>query len=259
MQFSLKRPVLVTTGRAQMIRVMKLTAIIFFAACLQVSAKSYSQKVTLNLQNVSLEKVFKEIKRQTGFLFLYNTDELKKVGKVSVNVKDEDVEIALNLSLSSTVFTYKIVDKTIVLNSENLIETAAAINVETAIGVKGKVTDTDGKPLVGATILIKGSSIGTQTDVNGNFSIHAEPTATLIISNVGYEAAEIKVGERTFISIQLKSTNTIGEQVIVIGYGSQKKKDLTGAVSTLSAKDLENRPNTQFGYSIEGKLLSHIW
>ena len=253
MQFSLKRPVLVTTGRAQMIRVMKLTAIIFFAVCMQATAKSYSQKVTLNLQNVSLEKVFKEIKRQSGFLFLYNTDELKKVGKVSVNVKDEEVEVALNVSLSSTGFTYKIIDKTIVLNSKPLIETAAAIIVETAIEVKGKVTDSEGKPLVGATILIKGTSIGAKTDATGNFSIHAEPTATLIISYVGYEAAEVKVGDRTSISIQLKSTNTIGEQVIVIGYGTQKKKDLTGAVSTLSAKDLENRPNTQFGYAIEGK------
>jgi TonB-linked SusC/RagA family outer membrane protein len=197
--------------------------------------------------------VFKEIKRQSGFLFLYNTDELKKVGKVSVNVKDEEVEIALNLSLSTTGFTYKIVDKTIVLNSKPFFETAAVITVETAIDVKGKVTDMEGKPLVGATILIKGSSIGTKTDDTGNFSIHTEPTATLIISYVGYEAAEIKVGDRTSISIQLKSTNTIGEQVIVIGYGTQKKKDLTGAVSTLSAKDLENRPNTQFGYAIEGK------
>jgi len=116
MKISLNRPVAVLTGWTQLLRVMKLTAVMLFAAFLQVSANGYSQKVTLHLENVSLEKVFKEIKRQSDFYFLYNNNELKKAGKVTVHVKEVSIEEALYESLSSTGFTYRIVDKTIVLN-----------------------------------------------------------------------------------------------------------------------------------------------
>ncbi len=254
MQFSFNRPAPAKTGRVQMIRVMKLTAIILFAACLQVSAKGYSQKVTLNLQNVSLEKVFKEIKRQSGFLFLYNNDMLRKVGKVSVNVKDEEVEVALNQSLSSTGFTYKIIDKTIVLNPKVAAQIVQSpVVAPLGIDISGKVMDSEGKPLSGATVLIKGSGIGTKTDANGNYTLNAEPNAVLVISYVGFESVEVKFGNRTTINVQLKPVVAVGEQVVVVGYGSQKKKDLTGAVAVIGGKELENRPNTQFGYSIEGK------
>jgi hypothetical protein len=186
MQFPFNPSVPAKTGRTQMLRVMKLTAVILLAACLQVSANGYSQKVTLNMQNVTFEKVFKEIKRQTGFLFLYNNLELKKVGKISVSVKDEDIEVVLTKCLSYTGFTYKIVDRTIVLNPKPVIPQPVIKNVSdpvfisTLIDIKGKITDDEGQPLENVTILIRGTGKGTKTDANGNFSINAEPNSTLI-------------------------------------------------------------------------------
>ncbi|MEI8052712.1 MAG: TonB-dependent receptor [Bacteroidota bacterium] len=119
--------------------------------------------------------------------------------------------------------------------------------------ITGNVVSESGTPLLGVTIKIKGIELATATDANGNFSIDVSENAVLLVSYIGYETQEIPVLNRQHINIKLKQQNRQLDQVVVVGYGVQKKKDLTGSLSTINAKELENRPNTQFGYSIEGK------
>jgi TonB-linked SusC/RagA family outer membrane protein len=119
--------------------------------------------------------------------------------------------------------------------------------------ITGKVVSDTGEPLIGVSIQVKGAGIGTSTDLDGNFTIEANENAVLVISYVGYETQEVVVGKSATLNIVLKSGDNQLNQVVVVGYGTQVKKDLTGAVSTLSSKDLENRSNTQFGNAIEGK------
>ncbi|MCX6299314.1 MAG: STN domain-containing protein, partial [Bacteroidetes bacterium] len=136
----------------KMIKNMKLTVFVFLAICLQVSARGYSQKITLNMQNVTIDKVFQEIKKQSGFLFLYNNDELKKIGNISVTVKDVDVLDALERSLSTTGLTFKIIDKTIVLNPKKTNSTLIKTDpIPVEIEVKGRVLNEKGEPLEGVT------------------------------------------------------------------------------------------------------------
>src|SRR5690242_2026786 len=131
--------------RTKLLRVMKLVAVFLLAACLQVSAKGYTQKVTLDLRNVGFEKVFKEIKRQTGFLFLYNSEEIKKIGRVSITISNADVSEVLEKSLSPTGFTYKIVDKTIILSPKPVVATPVArILSPGLVDITGTITDENG-------------------------------------------------------------------------------------------------------------------
>src|SRR5258705_10668320 len=142
----------------KLLRIMKLTCILLLAAALQVSANGYSQKVTLNMRNVSLEKVFKEIKAQTGYLFLYNNEEINKIEKVSVNVKDVEVETALGEALTSTAFTFKIVDQTIVLTPKPIpAPDGTTNNTPFFVDIHGRVINEKGDPVAGVTITVKGT------------------------------------------------------------------------------------------------------
>lgn len=121
------------------------------------------------------------------------------------------------------------------------------------INVKGVVKSVDGTTLPGVNVVIKGTTIGTSTDGNGNFSISAPAGGTLVFSYIGFETMEVAVSGRTQVNVTLNESVSTLKEIVVVGYGSQQKKDLTGSVAVVSSKALEDRPNTQFGYSLEGK------
>ena len=237
----------------KMIRIMKLTTVLLIATCLQVSAKSYSQKVTLKENDISLQKVFEEIREQTGYQFLYADEELVAAKKISINIKKGSIEQVLDSCFKNQELTYTISDHTIIVRKIIFPKSNTPPPLPITDEIKGKITDDKGQPLAGATILVKGTNTGTKSDADGNFIINAEPNSTLIISYVGFESREIKLGNRTYITMQLQPSAAIGEQIVVVGYGTQKRKDLTGAIAIISSKAFDDRPNTQFGNSIEGK------
>lgn len=121
------------------------------------------------------------------------------------------------------------------------------------ITVKGTVKSTDGSTLPGVSVVVKGTTNGTITSIDGNFAVSAPSDGILVFSFVGFETSEVSIARKTQLDVTLKQTATNLDEVVVIGYGSQQKKDLTGAVAVVSSKDLKDRPNTQFGYSLEGK------
>jgi TonB-dependent SusC/RagA subfamily outer membrane receptor len=236
---------------AQMLKVMKITAVLLLAACLQVSATGYSQKVTLDLQHVSLETVFKEIKKQSGYLFLYKTEELRKVGKVSVHVVNADIDEVLSQSLLATGFSYKIIDKTIVLNPNGAVTPITLALVD----VHGRVTDAGGAPLSGATVKVRGKKIGTTTDQQGAFSLGGlDAGATLEISFVGYETQVVALDGRATISVALSLANDKLDETVIIGYGKTSRRLNTGSVASVTSEAISNQPVSDPIAAIQGRV-----
>ena len=237
----------------QTMRVMRLTAVLLIATCLQISAKGHAQGISLKEKNASLEKIFKEIKTQTNYLFWYDNDLLRASKKVDITVKNAAIEQVLDLCVAGQGLSYTIVNKLIVVKRKeeprnaNLPET---IPLPVAIG--GRITNEKGEPLTGVSLRIKGTGKGTTSNEDGHFRITAEANATLTISFIGYEGQEIAVKGRSEINIVLKESTSELDQVVVIGYGATKKATLTGAVSVVNAKQIANRPTAQILNSLQG-------
>jgi TonB-linked SusC/RagA family outer membrane protein len=241
-------------GTSQTCRIMKLLTIFLFGIMLQVHAKTFAQKITLNMQNVSLEKVISRITRQADIEILYNTDLLRKAGKISINVKDMEVLEVIEKALSGTKLMFKVVEHTIIISQRTDMLIPLSNTPPTILEIKGKITDDKGQPLEGATILVKGTNNGTKSDANGTFFINAEPNSILIISYVGFETTEIKIGNQATIAVQLKPSIATGEQIVVVGYGSSRKKDLVGSVATVDAKTINNQTVQNVAQALQGKV-----
>lgn len=190
MQFIAKSSGILT---AQFFKSMKILAIILLAFCMQVSAESFGQKVNLDLKNVEIQTALKEIRNQTGYLFFYKIEDLKKAGRISIQIHNAGVEEAMDQILAHTGLYFEIIDKTIILKKTTGKEVGLIKNV--AIDVSGTVTDQSGKPLGGATIAVRGTSHATSTDAQGNFTLnniilHAGSKCDLIIRRLKPERIE---------------------------------------------------------------------
>jgi TonB-linked SusC/RagA family outer membrane protein len=229
---------------------MKLTLFTILVFTLQVSANIYSQSKTfdLSLKDVSVKDVFKAIEKQSEFRFFYN-DELSDVNRlVSVDMKDLKVEEILTQLFDQTKVSYKVLDNNLIVISPTSLMTQQKT-------VTGVVTDaTSGEVLPGVNILIKGTTQGTITDVNGKYSIEVQSQGTILVfSYVGYNAEEVEIGNRTFIDVSLVPDITSLEEIVVIGYGSLKKSDLTGSVSSVETEDLQKSSVTSVGQAMQGR------
>lgn len=236
---------------------MKITAILLLAACLQVSASGNSQKVTLSEKNAPMGKVFRSIKKQTGYAFFFDESWMRQAGSVTIEVKEEPLEKALDICFKNKPLTYSIVGNTIVikLREQILQEKEPIFNTPVPIEIRGVITDENNKGLQGVSVTIKGSEIGTSTDANGNFTIQLPDNGgVLVISYVGYEVIETKVTKSGTLNFALKLKESQSEEVVVIGYGTQKKIDLTGSVSVVSAKDFDKSPVTGVVQALQGKV-----
>src|SRR5688572_14280147 len=184
------------------IRIMKLTTVFIIAACLQVSARGYSQKVTLNQTNVPLQKVFEEIRKQTGYQFFYVEEVMLTAKNVTINARKAGIEEVLDLCFKNQQLSYSISENTIIVKRKAIAPEANKLPQPPAANqVKGKIADAKGQPLEGATVLEKGTNNGVKSDADGNFSIDAEPNSTLVFSYIGFETVEIKIGNQVNISV----------------------------------------------------------
>ncbi|MBC7888256.1 MAG: TonB-dependent receptor [Ferruginibacter sp.] len=206
---------------------------------INVSANGYSQDITLRLSDTPLEKVLNEIRKQTGYAFFYKTDLLKDIPKIKVKVKHASIEETMKICLSDLPLSYSIIDKTIVLSAK-ITRPEEKIEEETPLAdikVTGEIKTEAGLPLAGASVKLKGSTLGTSTDVNGRFTLSIPAAGGILeISFVGYNPYEIAVKKDLQLSIALKQKDSRVEEVVVIGYGTVKRTDLTGAVSSVSAE-----------------------
>lgn len=244
--------------RKQMLLTIKFTAIILLTACLSANARGYGQ-ITLNVKNAPLQKVFKEIRKQSGYNFLYSAELLQQAGNVSVNVLNASLQHAVEECLKDKRFTYSIVEKTVIIKPKPVMPQANISLQQNALEtdkLKGKITGENGQPLEGATVSIKGGNAATQTGKGGNFEIEIEPGSTIIVSYVGYETKELQIGKNMDITLSLKLSDSKGEEIIVIGYGTQKKANLTGAVEQISGEVLDNRAMPNVTQGLQGVIPS---
>lgn len=210
-------------------RMMRNTLLALFVfAGTAFATESYSQtmKVTVVADNMSTGKVISEIEKQTDYLFVYNVNEVNLKRNVKVNAQNKSVAEVLNKVFEGTDIYYAMEGKNIMLMSKAKDGEVA----QQANKVTGIVKDTNGEPIIGANVTVKGQSIGTITDIDGRFVLDAPKNAVLQITYIGYVSQEVKVGSQKELNIILKEDTKTLDEVVVIGYGSMRKKDLTGAV-----------------------------
>ena len=239
-------------------RIMKLTAFFLLVVCLQVSASGFSQKINLSIREAPLEKVFKEIQKQSGYSFWYKTRQLEKAGKVSLDLRNVSLEEALKKCFENQPFEYFIVEQTVVVKPRDpSLLTNSALGQVAGIPltvIKGKVTTAAGKPLGGVSVTVKASKKGTSTDEAGEFTIAVVKGDILVFSYIGYDSREVKVEGQTTIEISLTESSVSLNEVAVVGYGRQSRRTLSSAISSVKNEDLNKGAITDVGQLLQGKV-----
>ena len=244
----------------KIMRIMNVTAIFMTVACLQLSAKSYSQNVTVSGKNLSIETAFSSIKTQTGYTFWYNVELVEKAKKLDVSIRNKPLKEALDICFANQPFTYEIIGKTIVVKekrvpsvSENIVA-AQPLSPPAAIEVHGKVVNEEGTPLIGVSVTVGGANTGTSTGPDGNYTINAPESGTLVFSYVGYKSQIVNISARTTIDITMVREVSSLSDIVVIGYGTQKKRDLTGSIAVVKGEDIAKQPSTNPISSLQGRV-----
>jgi len=222
-----------------------------FLFCLDVSASSYSQnvKVSLNLKDVSLKKAIYTLEQKGKTRFLYSEQLLPQDRQITLNVNDVLLLDVLNTMLENTNLDYRVTD-------DGLVVIAPKGAVIKNIRVKGKVVDNNGESLPGVSIKVLGTGTGTVTDAKGQYEISVPEGASLIFSYIGFVSQTVPVGTATEINITLKVDEARQKlnEVVVVGYGTQRKSDLTGSVASLSGKDLDKTPVIGADQMLQGRI-----
>ena len=237
----------------QIFRIMRISTFLLMV-CVFCSyagnAHSQNAKVSIRMNNVKLDKILNEIENQTDYLFIYNNQvDINKI--TSVKVKNEAVAQVLDRILSGTGINYELEGTHIILTTEAIKDLHAQQQAKT---VTGTVTDVSGEPIIGANIRIKGTTTGTITDIDGNFSIEAEPQSVIEVSYIGYLTQETVINNQKSIRFLLKEDTKTLDKVVVIGYGVQKKADLTGSVANINTEKLNTQSNANIGQALQGKI-----
>ena len=233
-------------------RMMRNTLLALFVfAGTAFATESYSQtmKVTVVADNMSTGKVISEIEKQTDYLFVYNVNEVNLKRNVKVNAQNKSVAEVLNKVFEGTDIYYAMEGKNIMLMSKAKDGKVA----QQANKVTGIVKDTNGEPIIGANVTVKGQSIGTITDIDGRFVLDAPKDAVLQITYIGYVSQEVKVSGNKELNVVLKEDTETLDEVVVIGYGTAKKSDLTGATAQIKPEALTSSVVGNALESLQGK------
>lgn len=238
------------------LRIMKLTTLLLIFTCLQVLAsETYSQvtKLSMDLGEVTVENALQEIENNSEFFFLLNQDLVDVNRRVTANFQDQQINEILASLFRGTDVDFHVMDRQIILSPKRYLEEVKA--VFQAKTVAGTVVDENGTPLPGTEVIVKGTTTGTITDVDGNYSIQVEdPSAVLVFSFVGYVSQEVPVGDQTRINVTM-SPDIIGiEEVVMIGYGTQRKVTVTGSVVSTGGEDIVKSQTPDVVNSLVGRL-----
>jgi TonB-linked SusC/RagA family outer membrane protein len=238
-------------GISKILKIMKITIALLFVVVLHVSATSYAQKISLHVKNAGLDNVLDQISQQSGYNFIYDTQVLKSARPVSLSVTNEPFQQVLEKCFKNQPLTFLINENTVV------IQTKAPVQIQTitaaAITITGVVTDEQGRPLPGVTVSLKGTTLGVATDLNGKYAIRLpDDKGVLVFHFLGFASQEIPVKGKTEISLVMKEQASALNEVIVVGYGTRKKSDITGSVSSVSEKQIREIPAGNIGTALQG-------
>jgi len=238
---------LFTCYHQRIFRVMKLLSIFMLIGIMQVSANSNAQQIDLQLKSASLQQAFLQIQKQSGYDFLYSSQLIKTANPVSAVIKDASIAEALDIILENQPFVYVINKKTITIKAKP--------QQPKSIKVSGKVSSETNEPLIGVSVRLKNTQTATITDEKGNFTITVpDKNAILVFRYIGFEELELSVGDKKQLLVTMKRSISKLDEVVFIGYGEVKKKDLTGAVSSVNIKDLEGAPVQRIDQMLQGRI-----
>lgn len=238
----------------QLFRIMKIIVYVCFLCVgnlLAIGSYAQTAHVTIVSNHITIGQVINEIEKQTDYLFVFNVKDINIKRNVKVNAKDKAVNEVLNDIFKDTGIRHAIEGKNIMLINSTDKEKGAQ---QKDFLVTGIVKDENGEPIIGANIQVVGKSAGTITDMNGRFSISASANFTLQITYIGYQTQTVNIGEQRNINIILQEDNAQLDEVVVVGYGTMKKKDLTGSVTAVKGDELAARRTTQLSTALQGAL-----
>src|SRR5690606_4152379 len=226
-------------------------------SCFQVNASSFAQRVTIDVKEASLEHVLDKIREQTNYDFLYNSSQIKDVKSLNLHFKDADLKTVLDACLQNQGLTYELDKETVLIKpvtyNDNLNERRTLSQQKEIVG---RVTDETGEPLIGVTVSIKGTTVGTSTDIDGSYRLSLTSTeGVLLCSAVGYEPFDIGAASApTTLNVVLKLEPSDLDEVVVVGYGTQKRVNLTGAVSQVKGDDIAVGSSANVASALQGLL-----
>ena len=234
--------------------IMKLTIVLTILLSISAFGEVASQNVSLKCENVLLREVFKSLKQQTGYLFVFNEEELDKAARVSVSINNSTLAKALDRVLRGLPYTYEIIDDMVVIKPAP-VKTTARDSVGRKVEVKGVVKDCKGELLPGVTVLIKGTAIGVATNVNGEYTIALDPKKqSLLFSFIGMRTKEVVWDGQKRLDVVLDDDCVSMDEVVVTGYQTIDKRKLTSSISSLTDKDLDFRGALTVDQMLEGKV-----
>ncbi|MGV8878673.1 MAG: SusC/RagA family TonB-linked outer membrane protein [Sphingobacteriaceae bacterium] len=230
---------------------INLVVALLVSAFLQISLAADAQKVTFSKGNASLEEVFKAVHQQIGYDFLYTDGMMKETKPVDARFKNASLHEVLAYSFADQPLTFTINQKTVIIRRKPVVMEAAL----PPVAIKGTVTDTVGVPLAGVSVQLKGSSTGVVTNAEGIFSIDVpDDNGILVFSFIGFTQQEIAVSGQSSITVRLAEEATALNEVVVVGYGTQKKIELTGSVASIGNEDLVKSSATNVSNALAGRL-----
>ncbi len=245
--------------RSKLCRVMRMTAFILLVTCLHVSAAGYSQKVSLSMKNAPLQQVFAEIISQTGISIIYNENALSRTRPVSIQVNNVQVKDVLDICMQGQPIAYRVKGKNIVIETRRAAPATAVPDTVAALSppdntLTGTVTDEKGTPVPGASVVIKGTRQGVSTNAKGEFTLNnVPPGAVIVVSSLGYTTRELAAEGQTHLSVILQEHVGKLNEAVVVGYGTVKKSDITGAVASVGEDDIKATPVTDLDRAMQGR------
>ncbi len=242
---------------------MKLLTILIFAGTMAVSASVYSQKTKINLElrNSNVGAILKSIEQESDFIFIYDTELVNNRIEKSISIKDAKIETVLDELFGDSKIAYLIDDRQVFLyvkddikQLENL-KSANEAEQPKKKDISGTVKDSKGIPIPGVSVVLKGTSIGTITDINGKFEFSVPiDTKTFVVSFIGMTKQEVAIDGKTSFSLVMEEVDTGLQEVVAVGYGTQKKETVVGAISTMKAAEVVQTPTTNLTNALNGRL-----
>jgi len=225
-----------------------LTVLLF---CFTGTIFAQNKLITVDVKNASLEQVFSTIEQQSSYKFSYRNSILDGNRDITLKMEQAPVEEILRAVLPAKGLQYNIASENSIVITKSTTKNNAASSYKK---ITGNITDTKGEPIIGANIQVKGSAQGTISDIDGNFELETPPTGTITVTYIGYLPQSVDIGNKSFFSVKLQEDTKMLDEVVVVGYGTQKKVNLTGSVSMISSDDLNSRPVSSVSSGLQGLL-----
>lgn len=241
--------------RHKILRIMKLSVfLLLLSMSCAFASESYSQKalINLHLKNAQIKEVFKEIENQSEFFFLYSPDIINEQKRIDIESENESINKVLDEVFAKSTLDYLIMDRQIIISDRNLLNSNK--NRKYQRQLTGVVTDENEAPLIGVSVVVKGTTVGVITNQEGIYTINANVGDTLIFSYIGYEDQYVAVGNQTEINIQMQADFIGLSEIVIVGYGTQQKAKVTGSVATVGGEELAQKTVPDVRQALQGEV-----